>query len=255
MKTQFITLKDGTRIAYDIAGGGPSLMMLHGAGKTRRDWHTVGYVERLKRDFTVITVDIRGTGESDKRFNVSDYAIRAICQDITSVADACEVQQFGIWGFSFGGNIARYLGAWSDRVTAIAVIGVPFGPAVDKNFDRYIADLESKWGPSVRAYNEGKLKEKERKGIEKRQLAVWLPCFQAMRDWPDIKPGDIHCPTMLLVGTKNKDTMNWVGVNHEVLSRAGTRVETIQGLTHSQEFSEINQVFPVVSTFLSQNLR
>jgi len=39
-------------------------MLLHGAGKTRRDWHRLGYVERTKEDFTVITVDIRGNGEA-----------------------------------------------------------------------------------------------------------------------------------------------------------------------------------------------
>jgi len=45
------------------------------------------------------------------------------------VADACAVERFLIWGYSFGGNIARYFGAWSDRAAAIAVIGLPFGPA------------------------------------------------------------------------------------------------------------------------------
>jgi pimeloyl-ACP methyl ester carboxylesterase len=55
MATKFATAEDGTRIAYDVTGQGPALMLLHGAGKTRRDWHKVGYVDRLKDDFTVIT--------------------------------------------------------------------------------------------------------------------------------------------------------------------------------------------------------
>jgi pimeloyl-ACP methyl ester carboxylesterase len=225
-------------------------MLLHGAGKTRYDWHKVGYVERLRKDFAVITVDIRGTGESDKRFHVSDYAIKKICADLSAVADACRVQQFGIWGFSFGGNIARYLAAWSDRATAIAVIGIPFGRAVDEKFDQYIAALAKKWEPSVRAYNEGRLSEKERRDIIKRQLPIWLPCFQAMRDWPSIEPSDIHCPTMLLAGTKNKSTMDWVKAHRGVLDSARTRVELVEGLNHNQEFTEINRVFPIVSSFL-----
>ena len=205
MKTLFVTSTDGTRIAYDVTGDGAPLMLLHGGGKTRQDWHKVGYVERLRKDFAVITVDIRGTGESDKRFEVSDYAIMRICADLGAVADACKAQQFSIRGFSFGGNIARYLAAWSGRVTALAVIGVPFGRAADEKFDQHIARLAKKWGSSVRAYNEGRLSEKERRELIKRQLPKWLPCFQAMRDWPSIEPSDIHCPTMLLVGTKNKD--------------------------------------------------
>lgn len=250
MKTLFITSTDGTRIAYDVTGDGSPLMLLHGAGKTRQDWHKVGYAERLRKDFTVITVDIRGTGESDKRFEVSDYAIKKICADLNAVADACKAQQFGIWGFSFGGNIARYLAAWSDRVTAIAVIGIPFGRAVDEKFDRYIAELAKKWEPSVRAYNAGKLSGKESKELIKRQLPIWLPCFQAMRDWPSIEPSDIHCPTMLVVGTKNTDTMDWVEAHRGALDNAGTRVELVEGLNHNQEFTQINRVFSIVSSFL-----
>ncbi|MBU1879225.1 MAG: alpha/beta fold hydrolase, partial [Chloroflexi bacterium] len=121
MTTRFSTSPDGTRIAYDVAGRGPALMLLHGAGKTRRDWHTLGYVERLSPDFTVITVDIRGTGESDRPLDIASYAIERICGDLYAVADACDSQRFAVCGFSFGGNIARYLGAWSQRVTAAAI--------------------------------------------------------------------------------------------------------------------------------------
>jgi pimeloyl-ACP methyl ester carboxylesterase len=136
MAKRFSTSVDGTRIAYDVTGSGPALMLLHGAGKTRRDRHRVGYVERLESDFTVITVDIRGTGDSDHLYGIADYGIGKICEDLYAVADVCEAGEFGVWGFSFGGNIARYLGAWSDRVTAIAVIGVPFGPAVSEVLPR-----------------------------------------------------------------------------------------------------------------------
>ena len=147
MDAQLITSPDGTRITYDVNGQGPALMLLHGAGKTRHDWHKLGYFARLQKDFTAITVDLRGTGESDYRVEIEDYTIEKICLDLYGVADACDVEQFAIWGFSFGGNIALYPGAWSDRISAIAVIGVPFGPAVDQAVDEYIIQLEKKYGP------------------------------------------------------------------------------------------------------------
>ncbi len=250
MKTLFVTSKDSTRIAYDVTGEGPPLMLLHGVGQTRHDWHVAGYVQRLKKDFAVITVDIRGMGESDERFDVGDYAVESICADLTLVADACRAERFSVWGFSFGGNIARYLGAWTNRVSALAIIGIPFGRAVDEKFDAYIAELEQKWGPAVRDYHNGKLDEKERREIQKRQLAVLLPCFQAMRNWPSIEPADLHCPTLLLVGTKNKNAMDWVKAHHEMLEKAKTRIEICEGLSHNQEFAKIDRVFPSVSTFL-----
>ena len=111
MKTQFCISADGTRIAYDMSGSGPALILLHGGGDNRKNWHKAGYVKRLTDEFTVITIDIRGNGESDYRYEGSDFAIEKLTNDILCVADSCSVDNFAIWGFSFGGNIARYLGA------------------------------------------------------------------------------------------------------------------------------------------------
>ena len=50
MTTAWITALDKTRIAYHVEGQGPALMLLHGAGKTRRDWYKQGYVALLRDD-------------------------------------------------------------------------------------------------------------------------------------------------------------------------------------------------------------
>ena len=248
MAGRFSTSVDGTRIAYDVTGSGPALMLLHGASKTRRDWHKLGYVERLEDDFTVIMVDIRGTGDSDHLHNIADYGIGRICEDLYTVADACNVRDFGVWGFSFGGNIARYLGAWSDRVTAIAVIGVPFGPAVSKDFDPYIDNYVKRWDAQVQAYRRGERAKPS-------QAFVWWACFQAMRGWPDVEPGDVECPSVLLVGTKNEPVMAWVEANRGSLDGAGVCVEVVEGLSHAREFDAVERVLPVVSGFLRKHMR
>ncbi|MCJ7661170.1 MAG: alpha/beta hydrolase [Anaerolineales bacterium] len=251
MKTQFITFPDRVRIAYDTNGQGPALMLLHGAGKDRQDRHKLGYVERLESDFTVITVDIRGSGESEFLTQPSDFAIEKICADLYAVADACDAQRFAIWGYSFGGNIARYLGAWSDRVTALAVIGVPFGPAVDETFDRFIENYLEKYGHIASAYQDGEAKQKKPKSKTKAHIPVFAACFQAMRACPSIQPIDLKCPAILLVGSRNKNLMKYVQSEQSALDAAGIQMEIINGLNHQQEFSQIDQVFPVVSTFLN----
>jgi pimeloyl-ACP methyl ester carboxylesterase len=252
MATQFSASKDGARIAYDVTGQGPALMLLHGAGKTRQDWHKVGYVDRLKDDFTVITIDIRGTGESDILTDIADYAIEKICDDLIRVADACDAQHFFVWGYSFGGNIARYLGAWTDRTLALAVIGVPFGAAVDDHFDQFITDFVKKWQPLADAYKAGSTTEQERRSAIKGRIPVWVACFQAMRAWPKIELGDIRCPTLLLMGTKNAGMLKWTQSNQEALNSAAVQVEIVEGLNHSQEFSKIDRVFPVVRPFFNR---
>ncbi len=247
MTTLFSTSVDGTRVAYDVTGRGPALMLLHGAGKTRRDWHEVGYVERLRNDFTVITVDVRGNGDSDRLYEIADYDIVKICEDLYAVADACDAGNFAVWGFSLGGSIARYLGAWSDRVTAIAVIGIPFGPAVHADFDRFIDRFLEKWKSVIFAARKGVVLESKSK--IKGQIPALAACFQAMRDWPNVEPGEVGCPVLLLTGTKNKSTLGWVKANRVALDAAGVQTEVVEGLTHDQEFTKINRVFPVVSAF------
>ena len=248
MQTKYVKSPDGTQIAYDITGQGPALMLLHGAGKTRHDWHKLGYVARLQNRFTVITVDIRGTGESDYLVESDDYAVEKICQDLYAVADAAKQAQFAIWGFSFGGNIARYPAAWSERINAIAVVGVPFGPAVDEAFDAYIRGLEKKYGHLAKDQKQETEPQKRRSPI-KGQMAGWLACFQAMRNWPCIDPGDLRCPALLVVGTNNENVMRWVDSQRGALDQADIELQIIDGLTHNQEFTQIDRVFPVIHSF------
>jgi hypothetical protein len=88
----------------------------------------------------------------------------------------------------------------------------------------------------------------------KEQMAGWLACFRAMRTWPKVDPEELSCPTMLVVGTKNENAMKWVNENREELARSEVALRIIDGLTHNQEFTEINQVFSIISQFLKQTL-
>lgn len=49
-------------LAYDLAGSGPPLVLVHGLSSSRRAWDLV--VADLARDFTVIAVDLPGHGDS-----------------------------------------------------------------------------------------------------------------------------------------------------------------------------------------------
>ena len=251
MKTQFAISADGARIAYDVTGQGPCLVLLHGGGQDRRGWHKLGYVDRLKRDFTVIAIDIRGSGQSEFLVDINDYDIDKICADVSAVAGACNAEQFVVWGYSFGGNIARYLGAWSERVKAIAVIGVPFGPAVGDEFAKFIDQFVAKWGALAEAYRTGAMSPAKQKSAVKGQIPALVACFQAMRDWPSIDPGEVRCPALLLAGSRNTGVMKWIAANRQALGRANVQVEIVDGLDHPQEFSQVEQVYPRVAPFLA----
>ncbi|MHA2251858.1 MAG: alpha/beta fold hydrolase, partial [Candidatus Kariarchaeaceae archaeon] len=89
--TKFFLTPDDLKIAYDVEGEGPALILLHGGGQNRMSWHEMGYVTALKSSFKIITIDIRGNGESDKPDDPLSYEITKICQDIIGVADQSHV--------------------------------------------------------------------------------------------------------------------------------------------------------------------
>ncbi len=91
MNTSFTDSSDGTRIAYDANGQGQAIMLLHGAGLTRAQWHEKGYVKSLEQVANVVTVDIRGNGESDRPTEKNAYRIDRLCDDLLSVADAADL--------------------------------------------------------------------------------------------------------------------------------------------------------------------
>jgi hypothetical protein len=74
-----------------------------------------------------------------------------------------------------------------------------------------------------------------------------------MRSWPSILPEEIRCPTLLLAGTKNQGALKWAKAHQAAPTSADTQVEVLEGLNHSQEFSDIERVFSVVSSFFHRH--
>lgn len=256
MKTAFVTSSDGTRIAYDISGEGPAIVLLHGGWRTRQDWHEVGYVERLNQKFTVVSIDIRGNGESDKPVASSDYTIMKHCEDVLAVADVCRLQHFALWGFSYGGNIGRFLAVQSNRVTKLIMMGIPFGLAASGGFRAFIETYCAHWQPIVQAQRNGTLdfatlSEDDQQDLQHENIAVAIAWLRAMLDWGAVEPSDLRCPTLWLVGSANEFAMANVNELKSTLSNSAVQVAIMEGLDHSGEFTEIDQVLPVMLSFTS----
>jgi pimeloyl-ACP methyl ester carboxylesterase len=256
MPTTFAISPDGVRIAYEVTGAGPSVMLLHGGGQNRQSWVEAGYVERLKERFKVITMDIRGNGESDKPTDPAYYTTDKLCEDILAVADSCNTEQFAICGFSYGGNIGRYLAAQSDRIEKITIMGIPFGLGASGDFRQFIEDFCNHWRPIIQAQSEGTLdiaslstedQEIILSGANLRLDVAWLG---AILDWRAIEPADLGCPTLWLMGSENETAIASVKEYEEKLKTSKVQVEVLDGLGHMEEFTEINRSLPAILSFL-----
>jgi pimeloyl-ACP methyl ester carboxylesterase len=259
MNTSFVVSSDETRIAYDVTGEGSVIMLLHGGWHTRQSWHDVGYVKRLKDNFKVIAIDIRGNGESDKPIDPIYYTTEKMCQDILAVADACNVEKFTIWGFSYGGNIGRYLAAQFDRVEKIIIMGIPFGLGASGDFRQFIEEFCDHWKPILQAQSEGTLdiaclSQKDQEALHETNIALDVAWLSAILDWRAIEPADIGCQALWLVGSENEPAIASISEYEEKLRMSKVRVEVIEGLSHMEEFTEIDRNLPVTLAFMANDV-
>lgn len=100
------TKANGINIAYQVQGDGPPLVLIMGYRLNSSAWPAT-FIEQLARQFTVITLDNRGTGLSDKP--VEGYAIANMARDVRGVLDELAIAEVSMLGYSMGGAIAQEL--------------------------------------------------------------------------------------------------------------------------------------------------
>lgn len=254
MNTLFAASPDGYQIAFDRSGSGPAVILLHGGGGNRQEWHTAGYVKRLQETFTVIAVDLRGHGESSAPADPADYTIEKMVGDILAVADACGFEHFTVWGFSFGSNVGRYLAVQSRRVAKIILVGTKMGLGVSGELRQEVHKFWEHWSPIVEAQRTGPLEfaalsEEDQGNLQSLNIPVVMAWSKAMLDWPSITSADMPCPTLWLVGAEDSDAMASVREYEGLLAGSQVQVQIIDGLNHEQTFDEIERVLPAMLAF------
>jgi pimeloyl-ACP methyl ester carboxylesterase len=152
-----------------------------------------------------------------------------------------------VWGYSYGANVGRYLPTRSDRVTKLVIIGIAFGAAAPGPIRNYALNLRRKWQPVIEAWRAGtldvaSLSEQDRAWWEKGHIPLTIAQLDAILGWPPLEPADLPCPTLWLVGTANENAMPSVDEFRDRLAGTSVTVETVLGLTHAQELTEVDRV-------------
>ena len=108
-------------LAFDRAGSGPVLVLLHPLGADRHVWAPV--MERLTQERDVIAVDLPGFGESSALNGSGPPTPAALA---TAVAEGLPDEPYHVAGNSLGGWVALELAAagHARSVTAIAPAGL-----------------------------------------------------------------------------------------------------------------------------------
>jgi pimeloyl-ACP methyl ester carboxylesterase len=119
-------VRDGVVLAYDDVGSGyPPLVFVHGAACNRRFWSQ--QVPRFCSAHRVVTVDLRGHGESDAPSE--RYTVRLFADDLASTCTQLRIESPVVIGHSLGGLVALdFASTYPDHVGAAVLIDPPLLP-------------------------------------------------------------------------------------------------------------------------------
>ena len=125
--TEFAIATDGIRIAYERAGEGPPVVLVHGFASSRvQNWKSTGWYGALaEAGFSVLAIDCRGHGESGKPHDPLLYHHDRMAEDVVNVMDAAGIAHAPYIGYSMGGLIGlRFVAHFPERAPRLVLGGV-----------------------------------------------------------------------------------------------------------------------------------
>jgi pimeloyl-ACP methyl ester carboxylesterase len=99
---------NGVGIHYATGGSGEPVFLLHGVPKTMYHWHRV--IPLLTRHHTVVAMDIRGFGDSERPSG--GYDTRTMADDVAALATHLGHDRFRVVGEDWGAAIAYAVAAF-----------------------------------------------------------------------------------------------------------------------------------------------
>ncbi len=116
---------DGIRFAYDDAGSGEVLVLLHGFPLDRTIWDDQFSV--LAQRCRVVRLDLRGSGESAA--GSGPALMETLAGDVCGLLDALNIERATIAGHSMGGYVAlSFFRMYAERVAGLALVASQVGP-------------------------------------------------------------------------------------------------------------------------------
>lgn len=115
-------------VAYEVTGTGPALYMVHGIGSRKSMWAPL--VDALSDEFTCVTYDLRGHGESP--IPAVPYSLDQLVADLEALRVRLGHEQIHVIGHSLGGMIGpRYALDYPERTLSVGLLSTAAGRSAE----------------------------------------------------------------------------------------------------------------------------
>jgi len=256
---------------YEVAGAGPPVVFVHAGIADSRMWDE--QVAAFSDAFRVVRYDIAGYGRSPLRGGPFSH-----WRDLVALLDELGIEQAALVGNSFGGRIALDVAiAAPERVSALVLVAPGLGgwdwSAEMRRFDELedealeAGDLDravelnlALWvdgphrGPgAVDPATRARVGEMQRLALEIQLAADKADPPPGPEERPEVSPGDVRTPTLLIVGDEDVSDMYAIVdyLAQEIRNAQKVVMHEVAHLPSLERPKEFNQI---VRDFLSEQL-
>jgi pimeloyl-ACP methyl ester carboxylesterase len=269
-------LHDGNTIEIEVAGSGPTLLLPVNpqpvTGPLAEQMRQYGadpalgqsLIKGLGDAFRIVAFDYEG--ECLRRPKPDTLTPANIANDLLTVADAAEADQFAYYGYSWLAVVGLQLAIRTDRLSALVMGGFPplNGP-YEEMFRVTTATYEMASGAQAMPSAD----ESEWSGfsLSRDQTRQFVTLYQALQEFDDqATQGRITCPRLCFVGSVDEIQYgkSWGNVHVSLagpimrerahLEDLGWDVRVLDGLDHIQAM-QARQVVPILRSWLASQLR
>jgi len=263
--------KNGVKLAYYLYGEGePTLVFVVSWVWTAAMW--IPQVDYFSKNFKMVTIDMRGTGESDKP--ADDYTLDLYVDDLNSIIEELHEKNIVLVGESMGFSIAaKYVSKYPEKVSKLVLVAgspkfmatddYPYGNTQDQMglFASWFGESYSK---GMRAFMEilfpepgtDYLKEWGVEMSQKTTLEIAMNSITNLME-ADIRPllGKINVPTLILHG-ENDGSLRWENAKYTHENIPGSKMYIFKdkghflSVTAADEFNRILKEFVTTGKLL-----
>jgi pimeloyl-ACP methyl ester carboxylesterase len=237
-------------------------VLQHGLTSSIRRWRLCGYVDELSSDYSLILVDARGHGGSEKPHDPQAYSAELMTGDIAAVMNDLGVEKVNYWGYSMGGKIGFELTRhYASRFSSYIIGGMSPYPRTLEAEKKFAADifamlrLGAEEGPqaviSLQERTLGRaVSTVEKKRVLDNDYKALFALYQNLSSWPatDDLLSAITAPCLLYAGGRD--------AYHDGAREAAKHIQhagflSVPGLEHTETFDHSELVLPHAKKLLS----